>query len=502
MPAHRLYPSLYQINTRVWLRRLSACAGHRVGLVEVSDEEIDALAEMGFDWIWLLSVWATGEAGRAVSRSNPGWREAFRRVLPDLTEDDICGSGFAVADYSVSPALGGPAALADFRQRLAARGMRLMLDFVPNHTAPDHRWVQQRPDFYVGGTQADLSRAPGNYVRITTPRGEKILALGRDPYFPGWPDTLQLNYGNPRLQESIREELGKIADQCDGLRCDMAMLLVPEVFARTWGVQMNPFWPDAIAQIRAAYPEFMFMAEVYWDMEWALEQQGFDYCYDKRLYDRLRGFDARGVREHLAADLDYQGKLARFVENHDEPRAAESFPEKVREAAAVATYFSPGLRFFHQGQLSGARIHVPAHLCRGPEEAEDTGVAAFYKRLLPALRLEAFRSGQWERLDPEPAWAGNPTFDNFIACSWQGSDGRMLLVVVNFAGTQGQCRLRLPFAGLAGHSIRLRDPLGEETYERQGAELLVSGLYVDHAPWHYNVFDVGVSRPKFSPVPA
>lgn len=136
---------------------------------------------------------------------------------------------------------------------------------------------------------------------------------------------------------------------------------------------------------------------------------------------------------------------------------------------------------------------MPAHLCRGPEEAEDGCVAAFYNRLLSTLRLEALRSGDWERLKPEPAWSGNPTFDNFIAGSWQGSDGRMLLVAVNYAGTQGQCRLRLPFAGLAGHSIRLRDLLGEETYERQGAELLDSGLYVDHAPWHYNVFDVVVS---------
>jgi len=132
------------------------------------------------------------------------------------------------------------------------------------------------------------------------------LAYGRDPNFSGWPDTLQLNYANPELQRVRIDELIAIAGKCDGVRCDMAMLLLPDIFQRTWGVTPEPFWPRAIPAVHAKFPDFTFMAEVYWDLEWTLHQQGFDYCYDKRLYDRLRDGHARPVGGHLLAGLDYQ----------------------------------------------------------------------------------------------------------------------------------------------------------------------------------------------------
>ncbi|MFL5416622.1 MAG: alpha-amylase family glycosyl hydrolase, partial [Myxococcales bacterium] len=287
---------------------------------------MDELARRGFDWIWLLSVWRTGAASRALSRRNAAWLAEFQAVLPDLTEEDISGSGFAISAYEVDEALGGREALAEFRTRLAARGLRLMLDFVPNHTALDHPWVSAHPEFYVEGSEEDLTRSPQNYSRVETDYGPRILAHGRDPNFPGWPDTLQLNYSNPVLQAAQLAEMVSIAEQCDGLRCDMAMLLLPEVFQRSWRLTPAPFWPKAIAAVRRSNPEFTFLAEAYWGLEWELQQQGFDYCYDKRLYDRLRTANATSIRAHLAAGVDYQARLARFLENHDEPRAAAVFP--------------------------------------------------------------------------------------------------------------------------------------------------------------------------------
>ena len=216
-----------------------------------------------------------------------------------------------------------------------------MLDFVPNHMAPDHPWVESHPEYFVAGTEDLLAREPQNYVRVKRKKGDLILAYGRDPYFSGWPDTLQLDYSNPRLQEAMMNELLKISGQCDGVRCDMAMLVLPEVFERTWGRRPEPFWPRAIKKVREQHPDFCFMAEVYWDLEWTLQQQGFDYTYDKRLYDRLREGHARPVREHLHAALDYQTRLARFLENHDEPRASAAFDPRVHRAAAVITLFHP-----------------------------------------------------------------------------------------------------------------------------------------------------------------
>jgi len=250
------YPSLYQVNTRVLLTELSRRSRRPATLDDIPDAELDRMAKLGFDWVWFLSVWQTGEAGRRISRSDPEWRKEFHETLPDLSDADIPGSGFAITGYTVHESLGGNAALARLRERLRKRHLRLMLDFVPNHTGPDHPWVEEHPDYYIAGTEEDLERAPRNYTRIKNKRGDLVLAHGRDPYFPGWPDTLQLNYGNPATQKAMAGELVRIAGQCDGVRCDMAMLVVPEVFERTWKIRSDAFWPNTIKRTREANPDF------------------------------------------------------------------------------------------------------------------------------------------------------------------------------------------------------------------------------------------------------
>jgi hypothetical protein len=484
------YPSLYQVNTRVWLTSLSETLGRSAQLDDLPDAELDRLAGMGFDWIWFLSVWQTGPAAQAVSRANPEWRREFEETLPDLKDGDIAGSGFAIQNYTVHRDLGGDAALARLRQRLQKRGLKLMLDFVPNHMAPDHPWVEDHPEYFVTGTEDLLAREPQNYIRVKRKKGDLILAYGRDPYFPGWPDTLQLDYSNPATQEAMIHELEKIADQCDGVRCDMAMLVLPDVFERTWGRRPELFWPRATETVREQYPDFCFMAEVYWDLEWTLQQQGFDYTYDKRLYDRLRAGQARPVREHFLAGLDYQNKLARFLENHDETRAAATFHADVHEAAAVITFLSPGLRFFHQGQMEGRKKRISPHLGRGPDEPVDGKRKEFYEKLLAVLHRPVARSGEWRLLECMPAWKGNWTFDCFIAFAWQGPDGERLLVTVNYAPNRSQCYVRLPFADLGNGRWRLKDLLGGAGYDREGNDLLSRGLYLDVPSWNAAAFSL------------
>ena len=481
-------PSLYQINTRVWLTGLSRALGKQATLDDIADAELKQLAEMGFDWVWLLSVWQTGPAAQAISRSNPQWGREFAETLPDLRDEDIAGSGFAIQGYTVHRDLGGAAALARVRQRLQKHGLKLMLDFVPNHMAPDHPWIDEYPDYFVQGSEEDLAREPHNYCRLQTKNGMLVLAYGRDPYFDGWPDTLQLNYGNPALQQAMIGELERIAGQCDGVRCDMAMLLLPEVFARTWNIAAQPFWPTATQRVRERVPGFCFMAEVYWDLEWTLQQQGFDYTYDKRLYDRLREGHARPVREHFHAGLDFQNKSARFLENHDEPRAAATFPPEVHEAAAVITFLSPGLRFFHQGQFEGRAKRISPHLVRAPEEPVDQGLTQFYHRLLTVLHDPAVRDGRWQLLECRPAWDGNWTWDCFIVYAWTGKDGEKRLIAVNYSDHQSQCSVTLPWSDLKGHSWQLQDQLSVVHFERNGDELAAQGLYLDMPAWAYHVF--------------
>ena len=482
------YPSLYQINTRVWLTELSRTLGHPATLDDIPDAELDRLAKLGFDWIWLLSVWQTGPAAQQVSRTNPEWRREFQETLADLREEDIAGSGFAITGYTVHQNLGGDAALARLRDRLGSRGLKLMLDFVPNHMSLDHPWLEDHQDYFIPGTEHDLASAPQNYVNVKRRNGDLILAYGRDPYFSGWPDTVQLNYANPALQEAMIGELTRIAGQCDGVRCDMAMLVLPEVFERTWGHRAPLFWPKATQQVREHAPDFLFMAEVYWDMEWTLQQQGFDYAYDKRLYDRLRDGHARPVRAHFLAGLDYQAKLARFLENHDEPRAAASFSPEVHQAAAVITFLSPGLRFFHQGQFEGQRKRISPHLVRGPDEPIDDKLAQFYERLLALIRQPVVHDGQWQLLERAPAWDGNWTTDCVIVFAWRGFNGEVLIVAVNYAPNHSQCHVGLPFAEIAGKQWQLQDQLSPARYEWNGDDLLGRGLYLDLTPWQACAF--------------
>ena len=484
-----IYPVLYQVNTRVWMQLLSKQLNRSATLDDISNTALDEIASLGFDWVYFLGAWQMGDAGRAVSLRNPKWLEEYRQLLIDLSNEDVSGSCFAIKDYVVSNRMGGNAAMERLRARLHQRGLKLMLDFVPNHMAPDHAWVQTHPDFFVQGTEALLAQEPQNYCRVPLSTGEAIFAYGRDPYFAGWPDTLQLNYGNPSLPAAMLNELLTIAQLCDGVRCDMAMLILPEIFQRTWGIATKPFWQIAIQKVRYQHPGFVFMAEVYWDLEWTLQQQGFDYTYDKRLYDRLIEQHDQPVREHFWAELDYQNKSARFLENHDEPRAAAIFPPDVHRAAAILTFFSPGLRFLHQGQLDGFKHKISVHLQRGPTEPIDEELHIFYHKLLVCLRLPVLQEGAWQLLKCTPAWDGNWTWNAFISFTWEDPGQKRLLVIVNYAPHQSQCYVTLPYDDLAGKLYHLKDLMSSIVYEHPG-ESLVSGLYFDMPGWGYHVFDL------------
>jgi hypothetical protein len=332
-----------------------------------------------------------------------------------------------------------------------------------------------------------LKRSPGSYLKVDTAQGKRVIAHGRDPYFPAWTDTLQLNYGNPALQAAMSAELEKLAERCDGVRCDMSMLALPEVFEKTWGIACEPYWPSAISRVKAKQPDFTLLAEVYWGLEGVLQQQGFDYTYDKHLYDRLRTMQAGPVREHLAADSGFQGRLARFLENHDEPRAAAAFPSGVHQAAAVIWAFAPGLKFFHHGQEHGYRLKTPMQLCRAPQEPRDPALEMFYWRLLQALQTSAAQQECWQLLEPAPAYDGNFNRENILAFTWLGPGGLRWLSAANYSAHQSQCRLRLPYEALRGGDFELQDVLNGSVFRRSGDELMEQGLYIDLPPWGYHL---------------
>lgn len=482
-------PSIYEINARLWLRELSRLYGEPITLGNVPADVWDALRGFRFDAIWLMGVWEPSPAGLAMALQNETRRQAFAAALPDARHDDIAGSPYCVRDYVVDESLGGRAGLAAARAELAARGMGLILDFVPNHVAPDHPWIHDHPEYFIRGTVEELAAAPGEFFDA----GDAIIARGRDPYFPPWPDVAQLNGFDPGLRSATVALLRDIAAQCDGLRCDMAMLMTTDVFGRTWGDRAGPppdeeYWQVMIPAVRESYPQFRFIAEVYWDMEWQMQRQGFDFCYDKRLYDRLVAAQAAEVRGHLAADTEYQERLVRFIENHDEPRAAATFGGGRALSAAIAAYTLPGAKLFHQGQFEGTTVHLPVFLTRRPNEPVDRALHAFYRRLANEIQTPALRDGQW-RLCALNGWPDNISYNNLVAWCWQAGDERRV-IVVNLSPHTSQARVQLPWPELAGQNWVFVDVMDDTTYEWSGDEVLNMGLYVELAPWGRHFFAV------------
>ncbi|HSB35125.1 MAG TPA: alpha-amylase, partial [Nitrospirota bacterium] len=244
------------------------------------------------------------------------------------------------------------------------------------------------------------------------------------------------------------------------------------------------YWMEVISTIKRAHPDFLFMAEAYWDLEWELQQQGFDYCYDKRLYDRLEHDTAESVRLHLCADLAYQGKLVRFIENHDEPRALSVFSPQKERAAAVTIATIPGAKLFHEGQFEGRKVRLPVFLGRRPLETIDSDLQVFYQRLLAAVNTEALRSGEW-CLCERSGWPDNASYQNLVAWCWRSAQERYL-VVLNLSGTRSQGRVRVPWDELKGMSCRLTDLFTGAVYEGKGEEMLNSGLYVYLEAWGFH----------------
>ena len=486
------HPLLYEVNARHWLADLSQTHGAPVDLASVPEVELERLQGRGFTHLWLMGVWPTGAKSRAQAVEHAGLRKSYDEALPGWTDADIIGSPYAVEDVQVAARLGGDAALATLRGRLAERGIRLLLDFVPNHLGLDHQWVQDRPDLFVGQRESF-----SDSFAVHTAAGTRFLAHGKDPYFPGWTDTVQLDYRRDETRQAMTQLLLSIAEKCDGVRCDMAMLLLSDVFRSTWqhvpkeGAQATgEFWEHAIAEVKALHPGFIFLAEAYWGLEGRLCDLGFDFAYDKTLYDRLLHHHLDGVQAHLRGLGSHNQRRAHFLENHDEPRLAGLAPLELQRTAAALCLGLPGMRFFHEGQLEGVRRFARVQLARRATEPVDLAVKTLYDALFAAFAGGAVGCGEGCVLDPAPAWEGNASARFFTVVQWQRPDDRrhFNLVVVNLAPHRAQCRVRLTARGLEDGLWTLEDRLGTEHWERDGLEMGRDGLFLDVGPMSAQLF--------------
>jgi hypothetical protein len=479
---------IYEINTWIWLTELSLKYHKKITLANVPVKEFDEIAGQGFDAIWLMGVWKRSQAGLEIAKKHDIIMKELHEALPDLQDEDIAGSPYCIKDYLVDPVIGGDKGLSRTRKELAARGLKLILDFVPNHVAPDHPWTKSHPDFFITGTEEEMISRPDDFYKA----GKNIFAKARDPFYPSWPDVIQLNVFSEGLRNALLETVKSIAGKSDGIRCDMAMLVMNEIFSRTWGakagaIPAKDFWNHIIPLVRKEFPDFLFIAESYWDTEPALIDQGFDYCYDKRYYDHLKE-GAGPLLNHLNNVLSYQDKLLRFLENHDEPRVAGLYSSERHKALAMASLTLPGARLLHDGQLTGRAVKVPVFLTRRLDEPENKNLRKFYLQLLKILRFEAVRKGKWSACKVS-GWPDNQSCLNLLAWEWV-SEHETLMIIVNMSDQSSQALVTSGFHYKHGRTYQLFDVTSGQLYLRDGEEMNEPGLYVVLQGWGIHTFSI------------
>lgn len=480
-------PLLYEINTRVWIKRF----GKNKKLHEVPLNYWKELQSCGFDYIWLMGVWQTNQSAVAKYCFEEGLKKEYTTALPGWKKEDVIGSPYSIEDYTVNPNLGSENSLLKLRENLHSIGLKLILDFIPNHFNAESNLLKTNPEIFLEGSEDNLRKEPKTFFKS----GEKIFAHGKDPFFDAWQDTVQVNYFSTDAREFMFNQLKKVTQLCDGVRCDMAMLVNNSGFIDTWGKYFSEsnvsfptteFWSDVIPKIKSDNKEFIFIAEVYWNKEYEMQQMGFDYTYDKKLLDRLKTEDVIEIRNHLLADINFQKKLIRFIENHDEQRSLKVFNEDKIKAAIVMLFTLPGMKLIYDGQFEGKLTKLPVQLGREPEENFNEQINSFYKKVMKTTNTGIFKNGNWYLTDTLQAWEGNSSNTNMASWIWDKNENR-ILVVVNFANHRSQCRIKFDTKNYSGDFI-IRDILNDVEYNRSVEEINRDGLYIDLKPYSSHIF--------------
>lgn len=492
----RSNPHLIEINTRLFLYEMRKKYSPDITLSSVPDEEWLKLKHLGFDIVWLMGVWESSEASEIISRDE----DNLRKFVSDfnLSLDNIKSSPYAVKNYKLDKYFGFEWELKALKEKLNSFGMKLFLDFISNHTAIDAVMTEECMECYVCGEHEDFVNNRELFFEKKV--GDKIyyIAHGKDPNFPAWKDTAQLNYFNPKTREIMIDRLIKLSDLCDGVRCDMVMLTLNDVHESIWGWFLakkgykkpdTEFWHDAIQAVKNINPQFIFMAEVYWGLEWRLQQLGFDYTYDKIIYDRLRNTGAIEVKGHLRAEKLYQKRSVRFIDNHDEEPSLVVFREKPRAlSAAVLISTIKGLRFYSDMQLKGIKFKIPVQISDFDlEKYEDIEIEKFYEKLLKIVDHPAFHGGEWELVEVLPVNEEDRTNNNLIAYKWTQMR-TIKIVVINYSEQNSSGTLAISLKS-KDNEVIMYEEFSEKFFSFSASDLS-NGLKIENmSPYSFYIFD-------------
>ncbi len=478
---------LYEINTRVWLKQFDSQK-----LIDVPNSYWETLKRKGFDYIWLMGIWQTVPSAVTRYCFVDELIKEYNNALPDWKTEDVIGSPYAIDHYDVNPDIGSKEEIIQLKKSLNNFDIKLILDFIPNHFSAESSLIKEHPEIFL---KVDKYLYEEDNRTFFMPQyGNDYYAHGKDPNFEAWQDTIQVNYFTPEARDYMTNVLIELTELCDGVRCDMAMLTINSVFSNTWNDAKNimryrppenEFWSSAITQVKNKNENFLFIAEAYWDLEYRLQTLGFDYTYDKRLYDRLIEGNVKSINDHLKADKLYQLKSIRFIENHDEKRSATVFGRRIKAAAVIMSTLL-GMKLFYDGQLVGKQIKLPVQLGREPKEKINKGLQTFYDKLLSIAKDKIFKKGEFTLLTPIQAWDDNDSHKNILAWIRYYSN-KYKLVVVNYSDITSVCRIKFD-SKLLSEEIIFNDLLNDKKYVRFKNEIEDKGLYIQLGPFESHIF--------------
>jgi len=481
---------MLELSTRPWIYYLSQKYGKQFQkLSDIPDQEFQQIKEMGFDFVWMMGVWQLGEFGLNYDRTNQQLLQEYSQVLPGYTIDDIIGSPYAVTNYTCNYELGSDEDIFNMKTKLNEIGLKLMLDFVPNHSAVDCNWTSSDMDYYILSPKG-IPIDPSKYM-------SNRIAYGSAGWGQSWFDTAQFNYWNPQLRKVRMQQIAHVASLSDGIRCDMAYLLVNSLFGSNWAENLQSwgwnepsteFWSDAISYVKQLYPSVLFLAEVYDPYMQTLLDQGFDYVYEKDLYDLIYDNNLDNIRSWLSnSGENYISHGAHFIENHDQPRAPSYFGSwEKADAAALLTFTIPGLRFYWMWQFNGYSNQLDIHLRREEPEPAVPQVQQFYPIFLNITNSDVFRYGTWTYLGV----SGSNSAWRLIAYRWEYENEKRLCVI-NYSDTSGSGSIVLSNAQpLNGNdTVPVTELLSGVTYYRSASQMRNQGLFVVVNPWFGQIFE-------------
>ena len=475
------HPILYEISTRPWLYELSKKYGKSISkLTDIPLSEFDYLKKNGIEILWMMGVWKLGNYGLEFDK-----KLDYSNVLPDWKEEDVIGSPYAITEYTCNPQIGLNIDLIWLREELNKRNMKLMLDFVPNHSAIDAPTASNKK-LYIRAPEG--KKDPNKYT-------EDGIAFGRYNYYADpWKDVIQWNYWENETRELMKNNLLTVLSFADAVRCDVASLMLNEDFENTWKEELNywgykkpenEFWEYAINEVKAKYPNAILLAEVYGDREIeSLYKLGFTYTYDKELLDKLQG-NSLEVNEYLhSKTVEYWDHSAHFVENHDENRVIYNMKGNIDKSKAAGTIAATlgGMIFMNHGQWSGYKNKLEIHLRRAEEEMEDGGVKLYYKRLMQIIQDSAFTGSGFYYINDIKGEKKN----DFVAFIREEGE-KHYLVVVNYSDSTG-CS-NVPIYNIAGNGEKtLHEVVDDVEYIRNIDTIRKEGLVVCLYPWQTQIF--------------